>query len=138
MKNVVIDTNIIVSALLTKNPLAPTAQIIDAVMDGKLRPFHSPEIIDEYRKVLSRSHFHFNSDTVESVIAQFVGIGCSVSPAESKDEVFPDPDDKIFYCCALAAQGDGAVLVTGNKRHFPDADFVLTPSEFVALYAPLM
>ena len=30
------------------------------------------------------------------------------------------------------------VLVTGNKRHFPDADFILTPSEFIALHAPLM
>jgi putative PIN family toxin of toxin-antitoxin system len=138
MKNVVIDTNIIVSALLTKNPLAPTAQIIDAVMDGKLRPFHSTEIIDEYRKVLSRSHFHFNSGTVESVIAQFVAVGRSVIPAEPKGEKFPDPDDKVFYCTVLAALGDGAVLVTGNKRHFPDADFVLTPSEFVARYAPFM
>lgn len=92
----------------------------------------------ERRKVLSRNHFHFNSDTVESVIAQFVGIGCSIIPTEPEGETFPDPDDKVFYCTALAAQGDGAVLVTGNKRHFPDADFVLTPSEFVALNAPLM
>jgi len=35
-------------------------------------------------------------------------------------------------------RSNDAVLVTGNKRHFPDADSILTPSEFIALYAPLM
>ena len=38
MKNAVIDTNVIVSALLTKNPQSPTARILDAVMDGEIVP----------------------------------------------------------------------------------------------------
>ena len=130
--NAVIDTNVIVSALLTKNPHSPTARIVDAVMDGEICPFHSTAIIDEYRKVLSRSHFDFDTAIVESVIRQFTNGGRSVTPAEPTGEMFPDPDDKVFYCTALAAQGDGAALVTGNARHYPPAPFVVTPAEFAA------
>ena len=57
---------------------------------------------------------------------------------DTNAETFPDPDDKIFYCIALAAQDVGAALVTGNKRHFPNANFILTPSEFVALHASVL
>lgn len=129
----VIDTNVIVSALLTKNPRSPTARILAAVMDGKgVRPLHSPEIIAEYRKVLSRSQFNFGKGLVDSVIRQFTDIGKTLAPAESA-EVFPDPDDKVFYCTALAARGDGAMLVTGNVRHFPSDPLVVTPAEFAAL-----
>lgn len=31
--------------------------------------------------------------------------------------ISPDPDDDKFIACALAAKAD--LLVTGNKRHFP-------------------
>ena len=137
MKNAVIDTNVIVSALLTKNPQSPTARILDAVMDGEITPFHSPEIIDEYRKVLSRIQFNFDAAIVESVINQFMSIGRSVSPTEPDTETFPDPDDKIFYCVALAAQYDSAFLVTGNTRHYPSAPFVVTPAEFSVLLEDL-
>ena len=42
----------------------------------------------------------------------------------------PDPDDKVFFCTALAANADNALLVTGNAKHYPPADFVVSPTEF--------
>ena len=50
-------------------------------------------------------------------------------PAES-NENFPDPDDKVFFCTALA---DDAHLVTGNMKHYPPANFVVTPAQFCEL-----
>jgi hypothetical protein len=38
-----------------------------------------------------------------------------------------DPDDKVFFCTALA--GD-AKLVTGNIKHYPPAELVVTPAQF--------
>ena len=132
MKCAVIDTNVIVSALLTKNPQSPTARILAAVMKGGVvQPLHSPEIIAEYRDVLSRSWFNLGADQVDAVIRRFLTVGRSVTPAEC-GEAFPDPNDKVFYCTALSAQDDGAMLVTGNARHFPTAPFVVSPAAFVA------
>ena len=48
--------------------------------------------------------------------------------------MFPDPDDRIFYCVALAAQSDNALLVTGNAKHFPQAPFIITPADFAAQF----
>ena len=128
MISVVVDTNVIVSALLAKREDSPTVKILRAIMGGLLRPLHSPEILDEYREVLSRAEFHFNQSAVDCVIQRFREIGLDLSPAES-DGTFPDPDDKVFYCVALAAQDEKAKLVTGNIRHYPQADFVVTPAE---------
>ena len=53
----VIDTNVIVSSFLTKNPLSPTLKILEAVVDGMIVPVYCNEIIDEYREVLNRDKF---------------------------------------------------------------------------------
>ncbi|MCL2662882.1 MAG: hypothetical protein FWE83_06060 [Oscillospiraceae bacterium] len=37
--------------------------------------------------------------------------------------------DRIFYDTAIAS---GAVLITGNTKHFPDEPIIMTPSEFLA------
>ena len=46
------------------------------------------------------------------------------------DEDFIDPEDKVFYCTALAGE---AYLVTGNIKHYPQSSIVITPSEFLTL-----
>lgn len=40
-------------------------------------------------------------------------------------------DDIVFY--ELTLSRDGTYLITGNKKHFPDKQFVVTPKEFVSL-----
>ena len=45
----------------------------------------------------------------------------------------PDPDDRVFYCAALAARSAGCLLVTGNARHFPAAPFVVSPAKLAGL-----
>ena len=36
-------------------------------------------------------------------------------------------DDKVFFCTALASE---AHLVTGNLKHYPKTDFIVTPAQF--------
>ena len=134
---IVLDTNILVSALWSSNQSSPVVRIYDALIEKRFVPLYCTKIITEYENVLKRDKFGFDSILVDMIIRHIKDYGIAILPAES-NETFPDPDDKVFYCVALAAQSDDAVLVTGNKRHFPDADFILTPSEFIALYAPLM
>ncbi len=128
----VIDTNVLVSALLARHPGSNPVRVVEAVLDGRVVPLHAPDIIDEYRDVLSRPEFSFDPALVEAVIAGFLENGRELPPAPSA-EYFPDPSDKVFYCVALGAQEDRAKLVTGNKRRYPAADFVVTPAEFCTL-----
>jgi predicted nucleic acid-binding protein len=47
----------------------------------------------------------------------------------------PDPKDQIYLDTAVTAHAD--VLITGNKRHFPDAVYqgvkIVSPREFLEL-----
>ena len=63
---VVIDTNVLVSALLTRNPESPTRRIYDYVDSGDIMPLYNDEIIREYKEVLSREKFHFASEDIEN------------------------------------------------------------------------
>ena len=51
MLKIVLDTNILVSALI--NPHGKPAQIIDYVFENKIRLFISPSIVGELERVLS-------------------------------------------------------------------------------------
>ena len=129
----VVDTNVLVSALLSRRSDSPTVRILHALLDGRFTPLYAPGVIAEYRDVLSRPHFRFDSEAVAVLIDRIVSIGEIVEPADS-EEVFPDdPDDKVFYCVALAKSDEDAKLVTGNARHYPQSSFVVTPAEFCDL-----
>ena len=54
-------------------------------------------------------------------------------------EVFPQPsgeilidmDDLVFYEVAMEKRDDDAYLVTGNQKHYPIKDFIVTPAEMM-------
>lgn len=131
----VIDTNVIVSALLSTNPDAKTKQVLDLVIQGSVTPLFCQEIIDEYTEVLSRAKFPFRPEDVHDVITAFIHFGLITSRIQC-DEIFPAPDDKVFYEVALSVKD--SFLVTGNVRHFPKSPIVVTPSEFLETITPLL
>lgn len=53
----VIDTNVIVSALLSHNSGAATVQVFGAIFESKICPLFNEDIIDEYIDVLNRPKF---------------------------------------------------------------------------------
>ena len=82
--------------------------------------------------MLCRDKFHLASATIQIVLRAFKIYGVEVMPQET-NELFEDPDDKIFYEVALAKQVDDAYLVTGNQRHYPVRDFVITPAQLISI-----
>lgn len=67
-KYVVIDTNVLVSGLLTRNEFSPTLKILKLLADNTITPVYSSEIIKEYREVLLRDKFGFSQNTVDMII----------------------------------------------------------------------
>lgn len=67
----VIDTNILVSAMLTHNPQAATARVLDYIVEGVITPVYNDDIISEYQEVLNRPKFCFDPLLVKYVLDYF-------------------------------------------------------------------
>ena len=128
----IIDTNVIVSALLSRNNKeSNTSRVFEAILDGRITPLYNEEILDEYKEVLGRSKFPFYKEDVEMVEILMVTVGLKLGRTTSIEGVFPDPKDVVFYEVTLSK--DDAYLVTGNIKHFPQKPFVVTPAEMVSI-----
>lgn len=126
----VIDTNVLVSALLTSKDDAATVQVLTKVLSGEIIPVYNNSIIREYREVLSRKKFHFSKDMIQYILSAIEMCGIYVEPAAS-GVLLPDMKDLPFYEVALEKRADDAYLVTGNIKHFPKDSFVVAPRELL-------
>jgi len=123
---VVLDTNILVSALLT--PTGNPAKVYKMFLTQVLTLVYSEKILDEYKDVLFRAKLRIPADEANLIIIAIQQYGKLVNPDLSSIYMV-DEDDRIFYDAAISA---GAHLITGNVRHFPSESFILTPSEFLS------
>jgi putative PIN family toxin of toxin-antitoxin system len=112
---VVIDTNILVSAALTRKSFeATTVKLVGA---GRLSLCSSCEILLEYERVLRRTKFKLEPNLIEYFLRLGRDAAVLITPTV-RVSVSPDEPDNRFLECAEAAEAD--YLVTGNKKHFPD------------------
>lgn len=125
----VIDTNILVSALLT--PGGVSAQLILAIRSQVLIPVISQDILSEYTEVLNRPRFGFANNRVTSLLEDMKGLALFLRPQAVLLQDLPDPDDAPFVAAALASN---CIIITGNSKHFPAATGVetLSPAEALA------
>ncbi len=128
----VIDTNVIVAALLTKNKDSATLQVINSVFEGTIIPLYHEKILEEYNDVLHRPKFLLQEETIQLVLDAIKQFGIEVFPQPS-GEILIDMDDLIFYEVALEKRESYAYLVTGNKQHYPIKNFIVTPSEMMEI-----
>ena len=120
----VIDTNVIVSALITKNPESATIKVLEAVLYGDITPLYHLDIINEYQEVLHRSKFKISDAVIKKIIDAIIQYGVEVFPKPTR-EILIDMDDLIFYEVAMEKRDDNSYLVTGNQKHYPIKDFMV-------------
>lgn len=130
MIKAVIDTNVIVSAFITKNLESASSKVWEAVMQSKLIPIYSEEILNEYDDVLHRKKFDIPDFLIKTAIDKIITNGIRGERIQS-DEFFPDSKDVVFYEVALSKED--AYLVTGNTKHFPRKPIVVTPAEMMEI-----
>lgn len=126
----VVDTNVLVSALWTKNPLAATRRVLDLLLSGEIVPLYNAEVVEEYRDVLNRTKFPFDAQEVDDLIGFIMEIGVDTERTKY-DELMPDEDDRVFYEISLTVED--SFLVTGNLKHYPKVRKVVTPSELIEI-----
>ena len=128
----VFDTNVLISSLLTKNADAATVRVGDAIAERRIIPLYNQEILDEYEDVLSREKFSFSEGRIQGILKVIRQFGLEVNPSPT-GEILVDMDDLVFYEVVMEKRDDDAYLITGNIRHFPQRDYIVTPSEMIAI-----
>jgi len=130
MNHIVLDTNILISALWSKggNP----ATVVRRVLEGDFAMCYDSRIIAEYTDVLHRPEFPFETSDIHMLLDGIKQRGISV--VVPKIEVaFTDDDDRMFYEVAIFFK---ATLITGNTRHYPEEPFIMTATEFLETLDP--
>ncbi len=127
----VIDTNVLVSAMLKKDS-APW-HILNEALCGCIVPLFNGEILNEYTEVLLRKKINFSERSVLNLLGELPKRGILIN-AEHFNEQLPDPHDTVFYEVAMTAQDiNNSFLVTGNIKHFPVKPFIVTPREMLEI-----
>jgi len=125
MRKVVLDTNILVSAMLTINGIP--ARIIEMALDGELSVCYNSNILLEYNNVLYRPQFDFNAKKVQNILSTITELGIELTPTASNFPMTHESDRK-FYDLHKAAN---AILITGNIKHFPKESTIIKPADFI-------
>ena len=111
----VVDTNVVVSGLITSDATAPTARILDAMLRGELRFLLSEELLSEYRSVLLRPKIAaahgLSASEVDEILVRLAANGAVRVPQRPADG--SRDDDHLF---ALLATEPDALLVSGDDR----------------------
>ena len=124
---VVYDTNTFVSYLLSSKKTSAVCIAVASIFDETAVPVFSDETMAEYVRVLNYEKFDFLPEQINDLLDFVRSNGLYVVPHPTTVP-FVDTTDKPFYDAAVAA---GAWLVTGNKKHFPSADFIVSPREWL-------
>jgi len=131
--NVVLDTNILVSAFWSPNGKA--AYVVKQIIDGKINLCCDSRILAEYREVLFRPKFKFDRWQINSILELFEKDGIFVVPEPLPDIFFADESDRIFF---EVAKFCNATFVTGNLKHFPQDNSIISLTDyFVSIYQTL-
>ena len=132
----VVDTNVLVSGMI--NPFGHPGRIVDLLRSGELRLGIDDRIVAEYADVLRRPELAacFAASDVDQIL-EYVRGNSEWTIATRPVADLPDPSDAPFL---EVAETLGIPLITGNTRHFPEAQrgpvTAQTPAEFMGRWRP--
>ena len=135
IKKVVLDTNILVSALLFKGELS---RIVDLWKKGKVIPVIYRETFDEFRDVLGYPKFSLSEKEIKTIIEEEVLPFFEIVEITDKvNGVCRDPDDDKFLSCAVSASAD--FIVSGDKDLCNLSKYksvrIINASDFLKMFA---
>lgn len=134
VRRVVLDTNVLVSALLFTGKLS---KIVDLWRQGKVIPLISRETFEELRAVLEYPKFSLAPDEIQSIIEnEILPFFEVVEIKENIRGVCRDPGDDKFLACALS--GSAHFILSGDKDLIDLKSYktirIIKTSEFLRLF----
>ncbi len=136
MQKIILDTNVIVSALIQKS--YPYFILHQVILSNEVELCISNRIIKEYHLVLNRSKFSKYSDfqsRAELVLLAIEQIAVFYHP-KSKINILKDKEDNKFIEVAEEANAD--FVITGNSKDFNIKNYkktkILSPKDYWEKY----
>ena len=129
---VVVDTNVIVSALLFGGT---PGRLIDLWKERRIQLFVCKEIIDEIMRVLTYPRFQLSEKEISYLIYDEILPYSEIVDIPSGPVIISrDPSDDKFIRCAVASGAD--VIVSGDRHLLSLKEHgdikILTPTRFLA------
>jgi putative PIN family toxin of toxin-antitoxin system len=131
VKRVVLDTNVLVSALLFKGALS---RFVELWRKGEMIPVISKETFEELTRALQYPKFSLSKDEIKSIIEhEILPYFEIIEVVKTVKGVCKDPEDDKFISCALSASAD--CIVSGDKdfcdlRQYKTVK-IINPSDFL-------
>lgn len=138
MIRVVLDTNILVSAILS--PKGKPAKILEKILEDECILITSPDIWDEVYRVFQYSKIkkllekrNITDEEILNSLEDLKKISLLVSGKEKIDAIPKDPSDTIFLSAGI--EGDAHAIVSGDQHLLELKIFrkipILKPEEFL-------
>jgi predicted nucleic acid-binding protein len=141
----VVDTNVLVSGVITPHPGSPPQRIVDAMLSGKLRFLVSEELVFEYRRALLYPRLvarHGLPETEVDALLEALLLNAGIREASAPTlAAGPETSESVSelrgdeHIIALLKAQPGAKLITGDRRLAEAVAGwcqVLTPAAFAA------
>jgi len=134
----IIDTNVVVSGLITSNPDSPVAAVLDGMLSAAFVFAVSEMLLAEYRAVLLRPHLKnlhgLSPAEIDAILLELAQHAIVLkTPEDQMQARAPDPGDQFLWNL-LASHAD-LLLVTGDKLLLQDpamATRVITPQALIS------
>jgi putative PIN family toxin of toxin-antitoxin system len=131
VKRVVIDTNVVISALLFGGE---PGELIPLWKSGRIKPLASKEMVDEYLRVLTYPKFGLTPEEINFLLYQEIVPYFEIVKAKpGRVIVGDDPSDDKFIRCAEA--GRAKTIISGDQHLLRLKSFgaisILTPVQFL-------
>jgi putative PIN family toxin of toxin-antitoxin system len=136
MQKVILDTNIIVSALIQKN--FPYFILHELYIDRKIQLCISDDLLAEYFEVLKRDKFNRFPNFMQTAdwVLKDIQQHATMHYPQQKLEVIKDKDDNMLLELAVDCNAD--YLVTGNTNDFTMSVYektkIVSPKDYWELY----
>ena len=126
----VLDTNVLISGIFFSGP---PCEILKAWQNGLVQIALSPEILEEYHRVLGRLTERFPSINAAPILNVITANAEIVQGETLPTQVCEDPDDDKFLACALSA--NSTVIISGDKHLLKISGYqditVFRPRDFI-------
>ena len=137
---VVVDTNVIISALIS--PAGPPGRIIAAWHRRQITVVVSEAMLVELRDAMHyprvRRRISMTDEELSTVLDDLASAATAIDEPDHVAVLVRDPDDAIFVEAAVAGNAD--YIVTGDRDLLELGSYegirVVTPADFVALLPP--
>lgn len=132
---VVVDTNVLVSGLLTGDESAPTARIVDSMLRGEIHLVLSMDLLAEYRTVLLRPAIRKRHGLSEGDVDELLGEIAEIAAFRETTPVSDRERRKDVHVHRLLSTAERAILVTGDeglRRSVSPGIEALSPRTFVS------